>query len=358
MASGFLLNIPKFQAFDANGDPLAGGLVYTYAQGTTTPKATYSDKNCTTPNANPVVLDSRGEATIYLDGYYKILLKTAAGVTIWTMDNIVGIGYTALTGVTLADYGGDLAAAVSGIGSTETTLYIDTDCTVTGNLTIPATIALDIKRSGAINPNSGVTVTINGAVLAGAYAIFGGSGTVAVNTYPKLKAWWGSGTITGIIATVDVGTIGLFGQNTAPTGWTIDVNHTDCVLALKGGSGKYNANGGTSAGSWTHIHAGGSHTHTGPSHTHELPFGTVANGYELRMEEDAATGTSVSWTDRVTGSADYPGAATRARMVSYASGTGVSGTATGDVDGAKELTGESAGTWRPLASLCIRATKD
>jgi hypothetical protein len=64
-------------------------------------------------------------------------------------------------------------------------------------------------------------------------------------------------------------------RNTAPDGWAIDAAVTDVVLALKGGSNAYNANGGTQAGSWTqpdctlgvanlpaHDHgSGGSHTH-------------------------------------------------------------------------------------------------
>lgn len=88
------LSHPKFQAFDANGDPLNGGLVYTYEVGTTSNKATYptiSDaKAATNANANPVVLDSRGEADIVLAGATKIVLKDSNGTTIWTLDNING----------------------------------------------------------------------------------------------------------------------------------------------------------------------------------------------------------------------------------------------------------------------------
>lgn len=75
--------------FDANGDPLSGGKVYTYAAGTSTPLATYSDQAGITPNANPVVLDSRGEATIFWGaGPYKVSLYTSADVLVWTQDNM------------------------------------------------------------------------------------------------------------------------------------------------------------------------------------------------------------------------------------------------------------------------------
>lgn len=53
---------PKQQFFDAAGNPLSGGLLYTYMAGTTTPKATWSDYGATVPNTNPIVLDARGEA--------------------------------------------------------------------------------------------------------------------------------------------------------------------------------------------------------------------------------------------------------------------------------------------------------
>lgn len=46
--------------------PLASGRVFTYATGTTTPVTTYSNLGGTVANSNPIVLDSEGEATIYL----------------------------------------------------------------------------------------------------------------------------------------------------------------------------------------------------------------------------------------------------------------------------------------------------
>ena len=86
-----LLHYPKFQAFDDDGNPLSGGKLYTYKAGTTTNKATYSDKNLTSANANPVVLDSRGEAQVYFAGQIKLVLKTSADAEVWTEDEIDGV---------------------------------------------------------------------------------------------------------------------------------------------------------------------------------------------------------------------------------------------------------------------------
>ena len=49
-----------WQFLDNNGNPLAGGLLYTYAAGTTTPQATYTTAAGNVANANPIVLDSAG----------------------------------------------------------------------------------------------------------------------------------------------------------------------------------------------------------------------------------------------------------------------------------------------------------
>lgn len=78
------------QLFDNFGEVLSGGLVETYVTGTTTPKATYTDATGATPNTNPVVLDSAGRADVWLaeDALYRFIIKTAAGVTLETVDGI------------------------------------------------------------------------------------------------------------------------------------------------------------------------------------------------------------------------------------------------------------------------------
>jgi hypothetical protein len=87
--TGSLLVEPKIQFFTSAGVVCNGCKVYTYAAGGTTPLSTYSDNALSTANANPVVLDSAGRATIYLSRTsYRIDLKTSADVSIWSQDNV------------------------------------------------------------------------------------------------------------------------------------------------------------------------------------------------------------------------------------------------------------------------------
>lgn len=82
----------KIQFFDNNGDPLAGGKVFTCVAGTTcpgTPLNSYTDFTGGTPNSNPVILDAGGRAAIYLGAAaYKVVLEDALGNVIWSQDGI------------------------------------------------------------------------------------------------------------------------------------------------------------------------------------------------------------------------------------------------------------------------------
>lgn len=84
---------PQTQFLDMTGIPLASGIVCTYAAGTSTPQATYTDSTGTVQNSNPIVLDSAGRANIWWQAAaYKVVL--AGGGTCaspsnlqWTVDN-------------------------------------------------------------------------------------------------------------------------------------------------------------------------------------------------------------------------------------------------------------------------------
>jgi hypothetical protein len=81
--SGILLQNGKQAFTDANGHPLAGGRVFFYAPNTNTPKDTWQDAAQTILNTNPIILDARGEASIYGSGSYRQVLKDASLVQIW-----------------------------------------------------------------------------------------------------------------------------------------------------------------------------------------------------------------------------------------------------------------------------------
>jgi hypothetical protein len=81
---------PKQQIFGSDGAPLVGGKIYTYLAGTSTPAATYTDYSAGTANTNPIILDSYGQANIWLlsSTSYKFIVKTATDVLLYTVDNI------------------------------------------------------------------------------------------------------------------------------------------------------------------------------------------------------------------------------------------------------------------------------
>lgn len=87
-----LITSTKFHSTLANGQANAAGLVFTYAAGTTTPQATYTDVTLATPNTNPIVLDATGRASVWLDPAlsYKFVIQDAGGAATpdGTVDNI------------------------------------------------------------------------------------------------------------------------------------------------------------------------------------------------------------------------------------------------------------------------------
>lgn len=82
----------KIISLKDDGSVNAGGKVYFYTPGTSTAKDTYPTaadaEALTNANANPLILDSAGRGTAFLNGDYKVTVKTSADVTIYTTDSI------------------------------------------------------------------------------------------------------------------------------------------------------------------------------------------------------------------------------------------------------------------------------
>lgn len=74
---------------DNSGEPLASGKVYTYYAGTSTPVALFTASDKSTSATNPLILDGNGKAQVWADGRYKFVVKTAADVTLYTLDNLL-----------------------------------------------------------------------------------------------------------------------------------------------------------------------------------------------------------------------------------------------------------------------------
>jgi hypothetical protein len=105
------------QLLNNDGVLLAGGKVYTYQTGTTTPLATYVDNLGVTPNANPLILDSSGRGDLWFQVglSYKVVVQKASGTVLKTVDG-VGVQGEALVSPTILTWPGGQSTADLWIG--------------------------------------------------------------------------------------------------------------------------------------------------------------------------------------------------------------------------------------------------
>lgn len=94
---------PKFKFFLPGTNQLAvGAKLFTYIPGTSTKKTTYLDFNKSASNTNPIILDANAEATLWLDGKYKLVLAPfndtdPPASPYWTLDNVGDVDVSATT---------------------------------------------------------------------------------------------------------------------------------------------------------------------------------------------------------------------------------------------------------------------
>ena len=83
-----------YQVLNHSGLPNAGGFIYVYQAGTSTPATTYTDSSGTIANTNPIQLDAAGYIPdqIWVDpgSSYKFVVESATGTILGTYDNIPG----------------------------------------------------------------------------------------------------------------------------------------------------------------------------------------------------------------------------------------------------------------------------
>lgn len=110
---------PKFVWYDLNGYPLSGGTLYGFIAGTDDPLPLYAGSSGVSYGPS-VTLDDDGSKDVYLDsGYsYKLILKDAAGNTVWSEDDVMG-GSGGLSGLTWANLAspGDLLHSLGSVDS-------------------------------------------------------------------------------------------------------------------------------------------------------------------------------------------------------------------------------------------------
>lgn len=269
---------PKTQFIGADGVPLAGGKVYTYAAGTTTPQPTYTDSTGATANSNPIILDARGEANIWLgEATYKFRLTDSVDVEIWTVDYIAA-PTTALSpiltgNVTISTDSSGPALKITQTGTgpalrvqdsadPDVTPFIINSAGLVGLGTAAPAEALDIDDNGKIQfsasgtartiisadatnstfdvsdnrnfvvkTNGGTRVTVSGAgatTLAGALTVSSGGANITGTVTATL--------FSGPWANIPAGTAMLFAQTAAPTGWTKSTTHDNKALRVVSGA--------------------------------------------------------------------------------------------------------------------------
>lgn len=283
--------VPKTQFIGADGVPLAGGKVYTYAAGTTTPQPTYTDSSGTTANTNPIILDARGEANIWLgEATYKFRLTDSVDVEIWTVDYIsapttaVSPVLTGNVTISTDSSGPALKITQTGTGPAlrvqdsadpDVTPFLINSAGLVGLGTAAPAEALDIDDNGKIQfsasgtartiisadasnstfdvkdnrnfivkTNGGTRVTVSGAgatTLAGALTVSSGGAAITGGITVPSGGVNVTGTVTattfsGAWANIPAGTVMLFVQTAAPTGWTKSTTHNDKALRVVSGA--------------------------------------------------------------------------------------------------------------------------
>jgi len=260
------------QFFSNSGVPLAGGLLYTYAAGTTTPLATFTTAAGTTANSNPIVLNSAGrlDNEVWLTSTltYKFLLKDSDGVTIATYDDIPGIGSvnglttgTALlsgngsggfsnvvVGANLSFVGGTLSATAGG-GSGVTSVALSAPAAFTvGGSPVTSTGTLALTYSGNPIPitsgGTGTSTLVSNAVVVGPAT---GPGATSVqfvapgtagNVLVSNGTTWTSGPSAGPTTAFDVGTYCFARATSFPFGTIFPGNDISGSFLIP--SGTYN----------------------------------------------------------------------------------------------------------------------
>lgn len=218
------------QFFDANGNPLNAGKVYTYLAGTSTPATTYTTQGGTTPQSNPITLDSLGYMPnplwLATGVSYKLIIQDSSGSTLKTFDNIGGVNdvttplsqWVTFTGT--ATYISSTQFSVTGdqtaIFSTGRRLQ-----TTNSGGTIYSTITTGVYSAGITT----VTVVSDaGGLDSGLSVVLYGVLTYVNSAMPKAQSALNADNVTGTILSAVTATTQSAGDNSTKVATTAFVN--------------------------------------------------------------------------------------------------------------------------------------
>jgi len=239
-----LLGGAGWQFLDNSGNVLAGGRLFTYAAGTTTPLASYTSSTGLTPNLNPIFLDSAGRVPLQIwldDGVaYKFVLQNSDAEQIGAWDNVyatgvntIGFGTTGLTP----------AAATSGVVTVAGTLNVTNGGTGLTSLTagrIPfgnGTAALN--NSANLTYTTG-TNTFSAPIISAATSMANAGNMVFSGTAARIQGDFSNATLANRTMFQDKTTNNVTGVAILPNGTAVEsavtcFNNSDPANASYGG---------------------------------------------------------------------------------------------------------------------------
>ena len=297
MANAYLCPILQQNQFTDNANFLAGGLIWSYVAGTTTPQAVYTDSTANTAWPNPIVLDQRGECggEIWLAAgqNYKFVLEEAPfygethGVVVSTFDNVAGVNDATISTIT-----------PNWIAYAGTPTYItSTSFSVAGD---QRSIFQYFRRLKTIN-NSGAQYS---TILSSTY----GAGITTVNVSNDPANALDSGLSQVYYSFVETdpssiplpflsGTTMLFIQASAPAGWTKVTTYNDYALRIVSGSGAGTGGSVPFTTAFTNGNVGATTLSTSqiPSHNHAVKQLDVGGGSQKVFASTAFNSSASTW---------------------------------------------------------------
>lgn len=245
---------PVMRFYDNNNFPLAGGQLWTYQAGTTTPQVTYTDSTGGTPNPNPVVMNARGEANVWMlpTQSYKLVLKDASGNTIWTVDNVTAPAPVAVGNMTdeKGSNGQPGFSAANGdfTPGTTTSLTLSNNYGSASNLWV----AFDAAEQGADTFSlTGTTLTFNAPIPSGTNKVYVKGGTsLTLGTVADSSVAAGSKLYNRITDLVDVKDLGAIGNGTNNDSGAFSANVSAFYIGPSSGDYLINQNTTVTADMW------------------------------------------------------------------------------------------------------------